>query len=239
VPNTIGTLNEKPLHAALKQWYAKPEDLIEAPVDGYTIDIVRGDLLIEIQTQNLSGIRRKLTQLVAMHPVRLIYPITREKWIVRESRNGRRIFSRRKSPKRGAMEALFVEFVSIAHLLAHPNFTLEVVFIQEEEVRRQDKTRSWRRKGWSTQERRLLQVVDQRLFETPRDMMAIIPADLPEAFTTKDFSEVTGQPVWLVQKMAYCLRAMGAITAEGKRSRNILYVRTASIQDSTGNSESS
>jgi hypothetical protein len=48
VANTIGTLNEKPLHAALKQWYAEPEDRIEAPVDGFTVDIVRGDLLIEI-----------------------------------------------------------------------------------------------------------------------------------------------------------------------------------------------
>ena len=226
MPNAIGILNEKPLHAALKRWYAEPDDLIEAPVDGYTVDIVRGDLLIEIQTQNLSGIRHKLTQLVAAHPVMLIYPIAREKWIVRESRNGRRVSGRRKSPKRGVTESLFVELVSIAQLLAHPNFSLLVALIQEEEVRRMDKTRSWRRKGWSTQERRLLQVVDQRLFETPRDMMIMIPDTLPEAFTTNDLSEVTGHPLWLVQKMAYCLREMGAISVAGKRSRHVLYVRT-------------
>ena len=83
MPYGIGTLNEKPLHAALKQWYAQPEDLIEVPVDGFTVDIVRGDLLIEIQTRNLSTIRHKLTTLAAQHRLRLVYPIAREKWIVR------------------------------------------------------------------------------------------------------------------------------------------------------------
>jgi hypothetical protein len=232
VPNTIGTLNEKSLHAALKQWYAQPGDLIEASVDGFTVDIVRGDLLIEIQTRNLSAIKRKLTKLVEQHPVRLVYPVAQDKWIVRQSRNGQRVLARRKSPKRGTIELVFEELVSLPQLLAHPNFSLQVVLIQEEEVRRYDGTRnpqgafgSWRRKGWVTHERRLLQVVGQRLFETPKDMLALIPTTLHKPFTTTDLAEATGQPLWLAQKMAYCLRAMGAIAVAGKRGRGILYVR--------------
>ena len=225
MPNTIGTLNEKSLHAALKQWYARPDDLIEVSVDGFTVDIVRGDLLIEIQTRNLSAIKRKLTTLVEQHPVRLVYPVAQDKWIVRQSENGRRVLGRRKSPKRGTVELVFEELVSIPQLLAHSNFSLDVLLIQEEEVRRYDGTRNWRRKGWVTHERRLLQVVGQRLFETPKDMLALIPTTLPEPFTTTDLAEATGQPLWLAQKMAYCLREMGAITVVGKRGRGILYVR--------------
>ena len=37
--NHISTLNEKPLHAGLKEWYARPGDRIEVPVDGFLIDI--------------------------------------------------------------------------------------------------------------------------------------------------------------------------------------------------------
>jgi hypothetical protein len=227
VPNTIGTLNEKSLHAALKQWYARPDDLIEVSVDGFTVDIVRDDLLIEIQTRNLSAIKRKLTTLVEQHPVRLVYPVAQDKWIVRQSKNGRRVprCARRKSPKRGTVELAFEELVSIPQLLAHSNFSLDVLLIQEEEVRRYDGTRNWRRKGWATHERRLVQVVGQRLFETPKDMLALIPTTLPEPFTTTDLAEATGQPLWLAQKMAYCLREMGAITVVGKRGRGILYVR--------------
>jgi hypothetical protein len=227
VPNTIGTLNEKPLHAALKKWYAQPRDLIEVPVDGFTVDIVRGDLLIEIQTANLWSIKRKLTKLLEQHPVRLVYPITQERWIVWQSRKGRRVLGRRKSPKRGAFESFFEEFVSIAQLLAHPGFSLQVLLIQEEQVRRFDGSRNWRRKGWKTHERRLIQVVDQQLFETPQDMLVIIPDAVPEHFTTTNLAEATGQPLWLAQKMAYCLRMMGTITVVGKRGRGILYIRTA------------
>ncbi len=34
----IGLLNEKPLHASLKEWYAQPGDQFEVPVDGFVID---------------------------------------------------------------------------------------------------------------------------------------------------------------------------------------------------------
>jgi len=224
--NLIGTLNEKPLHADLKKWYAKPDDRIEEQVDGFTVDIVRGDMLIEIQTGNLSGIRSKLTKLAVRHTVRLVYPVSRELWIVRQSGNGKRTFGRRKSPKRGSADSFFEEFVSVAPLLAHPNFSFHVLFIQEELVRRPGGARSWRNKGWSTHERRLLQVLSSRLFEEPHDMLEFLPDSISGPFTTADLAETAGRPVWFAQKMAYCLRTMGAIEAIGKRGRRILYSRT-------------
>src|SRR5262245_49932452 len=74
----IGTLRETSLHAALKQWYARPADDVEAEVDGYVVDLRRGDTLIEIQTCNFAAIRRKLLALVERHPVRLLHPIASE-----------------------------------------------------------------------------------------------------------------------------------------------------------------
>ena len=53
----IGLLNEKPLHASLKEWCAQPGDQFEVAVDGFVIDIVRDDLLLEIQTGNLASIK--------------------------------------------------------------------------------------------------------------------------------------------------------------------------------------
>ncbi len=227
VPNGIGTLNEKPLHAALKRWCAGPGDTMEVPVDGFTVDLVRGDLLIEVQTRNLSGIRRKLSRLLEGHPVRLVYPVARERWIVRQTRDGTRVLGRRKSPRRGTAYSLFEELVGVAGLLAHPGFSFQLVLIREEEIRRPAPGRAWRRKGWTTCERRLLDVVEQRLFEQPRDMLAFVPDSLSGPFTTGDLARATGRPVWLAQKMAYCLRTMGAIEAVGKRGRSNLYTRPA------------
>jgi len=222
---TISTLNEKPLHAALKKWYARPNDQFEVSVDGFLVDIVRGDLLVEIQTRNFAAIKRKLVALTVRHPLRLVYPIPREKWIVKLPEGAQSRLTRRKSPKRGTLEQVFRELVRFPKLLANPNFSLEVLLIQEEEVRRYDGTRGWRRKGWVTHERRLLEVVGQRVFETPADMGALVPSALAEPFTTSDLAAAIAQPRSLAQKMAYCLREMGSIAPVGKRSNAILYIR--------------
>jgi hypothetical protein len=138
--NKIGTLNEKPLHEALKQWYAQPGDGQEVPVDGSVVDIVRGELLVEIQTCNFAAIRRKLEKLIVNHPVRLVYPIPCEKWILKLPYHDNAKTRRRKSPKRGAFEQVFDELVSFPGLLLNPNFSIELLLIQEE-VRRYEGTR--------------------------------------------------------------------------------------------------
>ena len=225
MPNQINTLNEKPLHAALKSWYAEPGDQLEVPIDGFIVDIVRGDLLIEIQTRSFSSMRRKLSALTQNHLVRVVYPVAREKWLVKLAEDGHSQLSRRKSPKRGRFVHIFEELVSFPRLLAKSDFCIEVLLIREEESRRHDASRAWRRRGWVTHERRLLQVVGRRLFETPEDLGALLPPSLDEPFTTSDLAKAIRGPRRLAGKAAYCLREMGAIAPVGKRGNAFLYAR--------------
>ncbi len=220
--NSIGLLNEKPLHAALKEWYACPEDRLEVSVAGFVIDVVQGDLLVEIQTGNFASMKSKLIELTRAHPVRLVYPIAQEKWIVKLAKGESGPTSRRKSPKRGKVEDVFWELVSFPELLLSPNFSLEVLLIQEEEVRRYEGKHRWRR-GWVTEERRLLEVVQRRLFETPADIGTLLPPGLREPFAAKDLADVIDGRRKLAQKMAYCMRKMGVIERVGKRGRANLY----------------
>ena len=221
----INTFNEKPLHAALKEWYRQPGDQLEVAVDGFLVDIVRGSLLIEVQTRNFAAIKQKLVKLTVNHPVRLVYPVAREKWIVRLADDGQHELGRRKSPKSGAFEDVFEELVSFPKLLCNPNFTIEVLLIREEESRRYDGTRGWRRKRWLTHERQLLNVLERRVFETPEDMGMLIPSELAEPFDTLGLARVIDRPLLLAQQMAYCLREMGAVVPIGKRGNAILYSR--------------
>ena len=69
ITNPIGTLNEKTLHADLKWLLSESHDQLEKQVDNYLIDIVRDDLLIEIQTSNFAIIRKKLENLVQNNKV--------------------------------------------------------------------------------------------------------------------------------------------------------------------------
>ena len=224
--DVVGLLNEKPLHAALKAWYARAGDRTEVPVDGSFIDIVHDGLLIEIQTRGFAALKRKLEKLVTRHPVRLVYPIASEKWILRLADDGVTLLGRRKSPRRGSEYDLFRELVSFPHLVAHPNFSLEVLLIQEEEVRRRVSRLNWRR-GWDTAERRLLQVVDHRLFVSPADLAALIPKSLDVPFTTDELAETIGRPRRLAQQMAYCLRCMGVLSDVGRQGCAVRYARAA------------
>jgi hypothetical protein len=219
----IGSLNEKPLHAALKDWYRRGGDLVEEPVEGFVVDLVRDDLLIEIQTRNFSAMRRKLDRLVDLRPVRLVHPVPATKWIVKLDGKAREV-SRRRSPKRGVAADVCAELVSFPSLLDHPNFVLEVLLTEEEEVWRPD-ARGWRRGGYAVEERRLLGVVDAVEFRSPADLRDVLPGGLPDPFTTKDLAGLLGRTRHAAQEVAYCLRESGAIEVDGRDRRGYLYRR--------------
>jgi hypothetical protein len=217
----IGQLAERSLHATLKEHLARPGDQFEVRLGRYVIDIVRGDLLIEIQTRHLYALRPKLRRLLDDgRRIHLVHPLPAERWIVRED-GDRRPISRRKSPKRAAVCDIFTELVRIPNLAAHPNLTLEALLIREEQVWRDDGRGSWRRGHWSLVDRRLLGVAESAVFGSPADYLALLPP-LPEPFSNADLARAKGWNRHLASKATYALRAMGLLTAE-KRGRTNLF----------------
>jgi hypothetical protein len=213
---------ENSLHEGVKRWYAKPGDPIEENVEGYIVDVVRGEQLIEIQTRNFSAIKKKLAKLIPHHQVCLVHPVSQTKWIVRIDADGDTI-SRRRSPRRGRVEDVFLELVYMPDLIQESNFSLEVLLIHSEEVLIDDGRGSWRRRGWSIHDRRLLKVLESHVFTEPRDFQRLLPESLRPEFTTRLLSETLGLRRNIAQKMVYTLRNMGAIEAVGKRSRAPIY----------------
>jgi hypothetical protein len=224
----IGTLTEQSLHANLKDWLAQPGDEFERRVAGYQIDIVRGELLIEIQTANFGAMRTKLARLLEQHKVLLVHPIAEAKWIVRQTKRGRQV-ARRKSPKRGRFENLFDELLRIPQLAAHPNLSCLALLTHQEEIWRDDGRGSWTRGHWSIADRRLLQVTASRRFDGLHDYLGLIPAELPAPFTHKQLAAAIGAPAWMATRMSYCLRKMGALRAVGKQGQELLLERMQGI----------
>jgi hypothetical protein len=217
----IGTLNEGSLHAQLKEWYRRPGDRLEQPVGGYVVDVVRGGTLIEIQTGGLAPLRRKLERLLESHDVRVVVPLALSRRIVRLSAGGE-VLSERRSPRRGRPEDVFARLVSIPALLAHPRFELEVLLTHEHEHRRQEPGRAWRRHGWVVCGRSLVAVETSIVLTTPTDALRLLPS-LPDPFDTAELADAASCTRRLAQQMTYCLRAMGAIAADGRRGRAVLY----------------
>jgi hypothetical protein len=189
----------------------------------YVIDLVRGDLLIEIQTRGFTPLKKKLENLTLTHQVRLVHPIAAERWIVKLAADGVTQIERRRSPKKGYVEHIFEVLTAIPHLIERENFSLEILLTREEEIRCHDGKGSWRRKGWSILDRRLLEVVKQVTLTTPADFLTLLPADLPDPFTVRQLSRSIGQPPRIAQKMCYCLREMHVIHQIGKHGNAFLY----------------
>ncbi len=189
------TLREGSLHAALKAYYAAaiPGARVEAAVDGFVVDVAGPDELVEIQTASFASAGHKLERLVTCHRVVLVHPVPIEKWLVRIDAEGR-VLGRRRSPRRGQPIDLFDELVHIPALIAHPDFRLELLLTREEEVRGPvpKGARYRHRRHWWRLDRRLLDVVETRRIDTPADLLRLLPADLPEPFTTADIVAATG-----------------------------------------------
>lgn len=215
-------MTEYSLHAEIKEWYSSVEDQVEVKVDDFIVDIVREGLLIEIQTINLSAIKKKLEKLLLTNPVRLVYPIAKVKWIVYVTNSGEFV-GKRKSPKHGEIIDLFTEVVYLSDLFNDENFSFEVLLIEEEELRCNDGKGSWRRKGASVKDRKLLKVVDTILFENRRDFLKFLPVNLNESFTNRVLANKLGISVRLAQKITYCLRKMKIIIVKGKKQRELLF----------------
>ena len=222
----IGTLNEKPLHAALKRWAAEPGDRFEVPIGRFVADIVRGDEILEIQTGSTVVLKRKLATLLAHRAVRLILPIAVRKTLTTLDETGTEVGSRR-SPKHGSLPDAFHELMNLRMFLGDPNFAIDIVLIHAEEVRRprrRKRTRAYQRR-WEIEERRLIEVIDSVSLHHPADYLAFIPPTLAEPFTTTDLGEAIGHPRRMATKMAYVLREMGVLTAVGRAGNSILYER--------------
>ena len=216
-------MTEYSLHSDVKAYYSVLGDELEVKVnDGFVVDVIRDGLLIEVQTGNFSAIRNKLRKLIVDYRVRLVYPLAREKWLVYVTEDGE-VVRRRKSPKKGKLVDLFYELVHLPDLVKDKNFSFEVLFIEEEELRCNDGKGSWRKKGISTKDRRLLSVLDKVTFENRQDFLRFLPFKSDETFSNKMLAKKLHISFRLAQKITYCLRKMSLLSITGKERKQYLF----------------
>ncbi len=222
-PTVIATYREGSLHAALTERYARTMcgGRMEAIVEGFIVDVAADDGLAEVQTGSFASARRKLERLLERHRLVLVHPIPVEKWLVRLDSDGL-VVARRRSPRRGQPLDLFDELVHLPTLIAHPSFRIDLVLTREEEVRGPVPAGSRFRhpREWSRLDRRLLDVLETQTIEGPGDLLDLLPAGLPDPFTTADLVAASGRSKRLAMRTVYCLARVGVVRRTGKVGRH-------------------
>ena len=69
---------------------------------------------------------------------------------------------------------IFDELIRFPNYVTHQNFSIEIILIKEEEIRRKDGKGSWKRRGWSILDRKLLEVIDRRMYTNPSDFLILL-----------------------------------------------------------------
>lgn len=224
---------ETSLHQQLKELYGGDNAQTEVRLDSYRIDAVDADgLLVEIQLGSLAAIRDKIGHLLEDHQVLLVKPIVARKTLVKRKSKRGRVVDRRLSPKRGCVLDLFDELVYFTRVFPHENLTLETPFIDVEEWRYPGHgRRRRRRKGdFQVEDVKLVELHETQRFETAADLLDLIPRGLPVPFHTAHLAEALDCQRWIAQRIAYCLRQMGATRQVGKSGNTRLYEFTQPTQ---------
>ena len=218
---------ETSLHRQLKALYAGDDGLQEVVCEGYRIDAVRDGELIEIQHGSLAAIRDKIRRLLTRHRVRIVKPIVANKLLVKLDKRGGVELDRRRSPKRGTLRSVFDELVYFTRVFPHERLTLEVVLVDVEERRYPGRGKRRRRrrdgKDFQIEDQRLMGIASSQSFATAADLRKLMPRRMPKHFHTAHLAERLKTPRWTAQRIAYCLREMGAVEIIGKEGNAILY----------------
>ncbi len=229
-PGGIGTLGEKTQHALLKR-YLEPNSLCyEARIGPYVADIAKNGCITEIQSRGFSAMKKKLEYFLQEWDVTVVYPVAQVKWLCWVDPETGAISPRRRSPQRGRAMDLFGELVCIKPLLRRPNLHFRVLLLEVEEYRLKNGWSADGKKGSTRYERIPLGVAEEVYIGGPHDYRRLIPADLPEVFSSRDFSRCGAVSLSFAQAALNVLRHVGAVEQTGKRGNLLLYRLSPALQ---------
>lgn len=223
VRNGIGTLQEKTIHAVLKNYYEEDSDKQEIPIDTFVADIYNGREIIEIQTTQFNRMREKLLSFLPAYEVTIVHPVPRFKYLVWIDKDTGEYSSRRKSPVTGNPYFIFPELYKIKPYLLSDNLHIKVVMMDMEELRFLNKSPKRRKKSAGKYDRLPLAMVEEISIDQREDYMQFVPYSLGQEFTSAEFAREAHINRSLAQVTLNILHYVGTVEKVGKRGNSILY----------------
>ncbi|HHU80385.1 MAG TPA: hypothetical protein GXZ35_03500 [Acholeplasmataceae bacterium] len=218
---SIGTLNEKTLHAAIKHFLEPDQSFHEIPINEYIADVVKGNHIYEIQLRNFNTLRSKLSSFLKDHQVTIVYPLAAVKYIHYVDDSGE-IISSRKSPKSCHPLDCSHELYKIKPFLSNPNLRIKLLLIESCEYRHNHKPKY---NETNKIDQVPLKLIEEINLTSPLDYLKMLPDSLKEPFTTKDLAKEARIRLKTAQVSSNILSHLGVINKIGTDKRLYLYKR--------------
>ncbi len=219
----IGTLGEKTLHSVLKNYYEPFHENHEIKVGGYVADIVGENGIIEIQTRQFNKLLKKLNAFLEVCDVTVVYPIPQVKWLCWINEETGEVTKKRKSPKNGVPYEIFFELYKIKCLLKNPRLKFCICMLEVEEYRYLNGWSSDKKRGSSRCDRIPTNIFEEIYIEGTSGYRKLLPPNLPENFTSKDFAKFSRLSVSCSQTALNILHYLEIVNRIGKKGNAYIY----------------
>lgn len=224
---SVGTQNEKLIHAVLKNYYAPYSDEQEIKIGKYFADAVCENGIFEIQTKALYRLKDKLKDFTAAAHVTVVHPVEYETRTVYISADTGEIIKETPFRKAYPKSKIFKELYSIRDQLQNEKLSIILAFLKiEKRVYFHGNTIPDMRSRNSRKKQKIdkipLKLLDELTLSSPKDYAAAyLPKDIPEHFTKKEFCRICKESELSLRLEV--LRAAGVIYQTGKKGKAYIY----------------
>ncbi len=231
---SVGTQNEKIIHATLKNYYAPYSDEQEIKIGSYFADAVNENGIFEIQTKALYKLKEKLLDFVTAAKVTVVHPVIRESRTVFISADTGEIVSETPFKKSYPKAKIFEELYSIREYLDGGRITviLAMLKIEKRVYFNGDKLpdlRNKRNRQKCEIQKVPLDLLEEVVLANASDYAReYLPQGLPSEFTKKDFCKAAKESAMSLRLEV--LRAAGVLEQSGKSGRSYIY-RLSEVQN--------
>lgn len=224
-PQGIGVYNEKSLHRVLKRLICEDESAYEIPVGRFVADVLCDGHITEIQTRQLDRLLPKLKYYIEStdFTVTVIFPIIREKNIIRIDRETGEILRHRKSSAHGAISDILPQLYGLREIFPSERITYCALLIDGEEHRYSEAVR-YRRSGRYDSLFFPLRLIDMKDIADTSDLYELIP-ETKDVFSASDYARLRKRKGKALYSELNFLCSAGLLRRE-KDGRRYLYYKT-------------
>lgn len=226
---SVGTQNEKLLHAVLKNYYAPFSDDQEIKIGGYFADAVCEDGIFEIQTRQLYKLKDKLREFLRYSRVTVVYPSACALGTVYINEDSGEVVKETQMRKMSSLLKVFEELYSIREFLNDENLRIIIarLKLQKRVYFRGNSPPDMRSRSAKKKcrvDKNPLEFCEEIILENKADYAELLPGSpLPEEFSKKEFAKSIGESASSLRLEV--LRTVGVIEQTGKKGNANIYKR--------------
>ncbi|MGI6254604.1 MAG: hypothetical protein ACOYJZ_03110 [Acutalibacter sp.] len=208
----------------MKYYFQPDPSRREVRLGRFVADAVTEDGVVEVQTRSLEKLRPKLAAFLPQGPVTVVYPVAAEKTVIWVNSAGE-CTRPRKSPLKPTAGYVLPELYRIRDFLTCDGLRLCLLMLKVEDYRLLDGWSRDGKRGSTRFDRMPVALLDQVWLCSPGDYAQLVPAKLPEVFTSRELGKAIGRTPKKASLAANVLRGLGVIRQEGKLGSAYLYTR--------------